>query len=371
MPHRVDSADRSGSMSHRPEDRGPYDHPNTHPSPPPIAAIHNSPAPSQASEQVASPSPPVPQQAYYQGPPPPNGPPMHQAYPYPPHARYPADPAVQMPPGYPPSSHYAPPVGHVSTRSIQPIHVSSQPVFEQPSYIVHTDDAATKLNDRVRRKCYNCRTTDTSTWRRSSLTPGKVLCNKCGLFERTHSRPRPEQFPHKRGPIVTSTFKSSRSPPPPSRLPPMQHHMPPLPPHHYDHPSIAPLMPPRADGHPHYAPPPPPPGAGGSPNPNAIGNLLNSPHAGGAPSSHGALGHAGAVGAHGSPVPAHASAGSASASSGAVAHAENGDAQGNGANGAGNSLKRPRSPSTDRSPRQEQRSPPYAHRAPASTTSAA
>ncbi|KAI0825419.1 hypothetical protein BC629DRAFT_1254412, partial [Irpex lacteus] len=66
---------------------------------------------------------------------------------------------------------------------------------------VHTDDAATKLNDRVRRKCYNCRTTDTSTWRRSSLTPGKVLCNKCGLFERTHSRPRPEQFPHKRGPI--------------------------------------------------------------------------------------------------------------------------------------------------------------------------
>ncbi|KAI0083155.1 hypothetical protein BDY19DRAFT_900722, partial [Irpex rosettiformis] len=71
----------------------------------------------------------------------------------------------------------------------------------QPPYIVHTDDAATKLNDRVRRKCFNCRTTDTSTWRRSSLTPGKVLCNKCGLFERTHSRPRPEQFPHKRGPI--------------------------------------------------------------------------------------------------------------------------------------------------------------------------
>ncbi|KAF9786467.1 hypothetical protein BJ322DRAFT_1004554, partial [Thelephora terrestris] len=65
----------------------------------------------------------------------------------------------------------------------------------------YTDDAATKLTDRVRRKCYNCRTTDTSTWRRSNLTPGKVLCNKCGLFERTHLRPRPEQFPHKRGPM--------------------------------------------------------------------------------------------------------------------------------------------------------------------------
>ena len=48
-------------------------------------------------------------------------------------------------------------------------------MYAQPSYIVHTDDAATKLNDRVRRKCYNCRTTDTSTWRRSSLTPGKVV----------------------------------------------------------------------------------------------------------------------------------------------------------------------------------------------------
>jgi hypothetical protein len=39
----------------------------------------------------------------------------------------------------------------------------------------YTDDAATKLTDRVRRKCYNCRTTDTSTWRRSNLTPGKVV----------------------------------------------------------------------------------------------------------------------------------------------------------------------------------------------------
>ncbi|KAJ6474904.1 hypothetical protein C8R45DRAFT_834773, partial [Mycena sanguinolenta] len=67
--------------------------------------------------------------------------------------------------------------------------------------VVHTDDAATKLSDRVRRRCFNCCTTDTSTWRRSNLSPGKVLCNKCGLFERTHQRPRPEQFPHKRGPL--------------------------------------------------------------------------------------------------------------------------------------------------------------------------
>ncbi|KAJ7907967.1 hypothetical protein B0H13DRAFT_2662183 [Mycena leptocephala] len=107
--------------------------------------------------------------------------------------------------------------------------------------VVHTDDAATKLSDRVRRRCFNCCTTDTSTWRRSNLSPGKVLCNKCGLFERTHSRPRPEQFPHKRGPLASSTLRS-RSPP-----------------------QAQPYQPPA-----HYPPPgPAPPPANGSPNPNS------------------------------------------------------------------------------------------------------
>ncbi|KAJ6585805.1 hypothetical protein B0H19DRAFT_926461 [Mycena capillaripes] len=77
--------------------------------------------------------------------------------------------------------------------------------------VVHTDDAGTKLSNSVRRRCFNCCTTETSTWRRSNLSPGKVLCNKCGLFERTHSRPRPEQFPHKRGPLAASTLRA-RSP---------------------------------------------------------------------------------------------------------------------------------------------------------------
>ncbi|TBU45267.1 hypothetical protein BD309DRAFT_989647 [Dichomitus squalens] len=156
-----------------------------------------------------------------------------------------------------------PPPQNLSTRSIRPTIVPAQPYPGQPNYIIHTDDASTKLSDRVRRKCYNCRTTDTSTWRRSSLTPGKVLCNKCGLFERTHSRPRPEQFPHKRGPVVNVQFKQHRNtPPPPShaaqaaaaaamahqqqqqqpsrRLPSMSADM--LPPHHYSHPSLSPLM---------------------------------------------------------------------------------------------------------------------------------
>ncbi|KAJ7614257.1 hypothetical protein DFH06DRAFT_1014208 [Mycena polygramma] len=80
-----------------------------------------------------------------------------------------------------------------------------------PAQVVHTDDAGTKLSNSVRRRCFNCCTTETSTWRRSNLSPGKVLCNKCGLFERTHSRARPEQFPHKHGPPASSTVRP-RSP---------------------------------------------------------------------------------------------------------------------------------------------------------------
>ncbi|KAJ7429115.1 hypothetical protein FB451DRAFT_1288983 [Mycena latifolia] len=45
------------------------------------------------------------------------------------------------------------------------------------------------------------------------------LYNKCGVFEHTHSRPRPEQFSHKRGPLVSST-RASRSPQPTYAPPP-------------------------------------------------------------------------------------------------------------------------------------------------------
>lgn len=156
------------------------------------------------------------------------------------------------------------------------------------------------------------------------------LCNKCGLFERTHSRPRPEQFPHKRGPIVQTSFKSSRSPPPSSgRLPPISSQMQAnaLPPHHYDHPSIAPLMP-RSDSQQSY------PATNGNGNNNnslpEIRNLLNSPSSQANQTSDG--------------------------QQGAESH----------------SLKRPHSPgSPGRSPRQEQRSPPYQYRAPATAAAAA
>lgn len=98
---------------------------------------------------------------------------MSQApYPYQPNgsmARFTDDPAAS---GYavPPHASQSMPA-----RNIRPTIVAAQPYPGQANYIIHTDDATTKLSDRVRRKCYNCRTTDTSTWRRSSLTPGKVV----------------------------------------------------------------------------------------------------------------------------------------------------------------------------------------------------
>ncbi|KAJ7084257.1 hypothetical protein C8R44DRAFT_52235 [Mycena epipterygia] len=48
-------------------------------------------------------------------------------------------------------------------------------------------------------------------WRCSNLSPGKFLCNKCGLFERAHSRPRSEQFSPKCGPLVTPAQQAQQT----------------------------------------------------------------------------------------------------------------------------------------------------------------
>ncbi|KAJ7778535.1 hypothetical protein B0H16DRAFT_1230021, partial [Mycena metata] len=58
----------------------------------------------------------------------------------------------------------------------------------------HTDDAASKATQYLRRQCFTCHTTEASSWRRSTLNPGKIVCNKCGLYERTHLRARPLRF---------------------------------------------------------------------------------------------------------------------------------------------------------------------------------
>jgi len=69
---------------------------------------------------------------------------------------------------------------------------------DQSNQIFYTQDADVKVTRRVRRQCFNCKATETSTWRRSQLSVGKMLCNKCGLFERTHFIPRPEKFPRRK-----------------------------------------------------------------------------------------------------------------------------------------------------------------------------
>ncbi|KAH9926290.1 uncharacterized protein BXZ73DRAFT_90960 [Epithele typhae] len=255
MPHRVEDMTVDRSISHRSDGPAQYQFMplHSHPTPPPIATLHHSPALSASSldSNSISPSPPITQPStpyYHPGPPPMSQAPPYQYQPAGP-MRYTDDPAA----AYPVPSHGAP---GMPARSIRPTIVAAQPYPGQTNYIIHTDDATTKLSDRVRRKCFNCRTTDTSTWRRSSLTPGKVLCNKCGLFERTHSRPRPEAFPHKRGPVANvNQFKHRNTPPhsqsisaPPASSPPasataaaaVAPQM--LPPHHYSHPSLSPLM---------------------------------------------------------------------------------------------------------------------------------
>ncbi|KAG5648741.1 hypothetical protein DXG03_000088 [Asterophora parasitica] len=74
--------------------------------------------------------------------------------------------------------------------------------------VQHTDDAASKETQYLRRRCFNCHTTEPPSWRRSTLNPGKIVCNKCGLYERTHLRPRPLRFDELRAGNKARTSKS-------------------------------------------------------------------------------------------------------------------------------------------------------------------
>ncbi|VDC02945.1 unnamed protein product [Peniophora sp. CBMAI 1063] len=263
------------------------------PSPPPIAILQQQQSESSEDSPAQSPAPPqyhmhMHPVAYAHPPPPPPGhyPDQRHLYQYPPPQDYRA--YGQQPP---PMAMYPAPA-HIVPSQLPPPHTLAHPHDVQYPYPgreaftpIYTDDAATKLSDRVRRRCFNCCTTDTSTWRRSSLNPGKVLCNKCGLFERTHSRPRPEQFPHKRGPLAGSSLRARASQNGPSTPPaatPQQTS--------YSHAAAAhPYARPRAETMPQPAGPvqwshetqsaPPPP-----PHTQSPGPIHASPHHSGAPS---------------------------------------------------------------------------------------
>ncbi|KAF9784033.1 hypothetical protein BJ322DRAFT_1109876 [Thelephora terrestris] len=74
-----------------------------------------------------------------------------------------------------------------------PSLVASYPV-PHVILIQYTDEASSKETQYLRRLCYNCRAIEPPSWRRSTLTLGKIVCNKCGLYERTHLSPRPLRF---------------------------------------------------------------------------------------------------------------------------------------------------------------------------------
>jgi hypothetical protein len=156
------------------------------PSPPPITTLHHShshsPAPSDNSQDRSSIStPPVRRSPHLY--PPPYQHIQHPYMPYPTHfdhhQRYdhqdPNHPPPHPHPYHPASAQFSIPTMHPPPPPHRdPYHPYPVP-GATPVTIVHTDDAATKLSDRVRRRCFNCCTTDTSTWRRSNLSPGKVV----------------------------------------------------------------------------------------------------------------------------------------------------------------------------------------------------
>ncbi|KAK7055137.1 von Willebrand factor type A domain-containing protein [Favolaschia claudopus] len=65
---------------------------------------------------------------------------------------------------------------------------------EQPTLSTPTATPTSGDTQYVRRRCFTCKKTDSPSWRRSSLHPGKIVCNRCGLWERTLSHPRPATF---------------------------------------------------------------------------------------------------------------------------------------------------------------------------------
>lgn len=49
--------------------------------------------------------------------------------------------------------------------------------------ISYTDEANSKISNRLRRRCFNCKAIETSTWRRSVLSPGKLVGHQRYLKE--------------------------------------------------------------------------------------------------------------------------------------------------------------------------------------------
>ena len=100
----------------------------------------------------------------------------------------------------------------IKLEDTSPVIVPSQTAFYRPSSgvavpmfvpylsphtslpVQHTNDAASKETQYLRQQCFNCHTTEPPSWHHSTLNPGKIVCNKCGLYEHTHLHPHPLHF---------------------------------------------------------------------------------------------------------------------------------------------------------------------------------
>ena len=78
--------------------------------------------------------------------------------------------------------------------------------------VQHTDNTTSKEMQYLRLRCFNCHTTEPPSWRCSTLNPGKIICNKCGLYERTHLHPRPLRLDELRAGSKTRKQPKTNSP---------------------------------------------------------------------------------------------------------------------------------------------------------------
>ncbi|KAG8710145.1 hypothetical protein FRC08_017554 [Ceratobasidium sp. 394] len=163
--------------------------------------------------QPQMPPPPPPGAHWgYQLPPPQPYPRSRSPGPYDPRGQYrPPQPYAYPATGYPPGPPYTP---GPSGATVDPNIFKPDPYARHPGMpaspgpdptrpdvqITYTDDSATKLTQYLRRRCFNCRVTEPPGWRKSTLNPGKIVCNKCGLYERSHARPRPLHMDNPKGP---------------------------------------------------------------------------------------------------------------------------------------------------------------------------
>lgn len=109
--------------------------------------------------------------------------------------------------------------GRMTSESLRGQVVHTEPVLING--LLFTDAADAKTTDKLKRMCFTCRGIDPPSWRRSTLYMEKILCNRCGIFERAHGKPRPTdpaQLGYPPLPEKSRAGKQNGRKPPPKRM---------------------------------------------------------------------------------------------------------------------------------------------------------